>query len=383
MIYLDYAATTYLRDEVKKAIEPYLSQKFGNPSSFNSFGLVAKEALDDSREKVRKLLNADAKDRLVFTSGGTESANIALQGLAKVQKKGHIITSKIEHHCVYDTCQALEKEGFEVTYVDVDKKGIVDLKQIKNSIKKNTFLITIMYANNEVGTIQPVKAIAKIAKKNKLIFHSDACQAGGILDVDIQDLGVDLMTLNGSKLYGPKGVGLLYVRKGIAIKPILFGGGQEFGLRPGTENIPAIVGFTKAFELAQKEKKVEEQRLIKMRDLLIKGLLKIPDSILNGHPTKRVPNNVNVSFFGVEGESLVLHLDNEGFATATGSACTSQTLEASHVLLAMGVPYEYAHGSLRLTLGKTTKIKDVERLLKTMPKIVETLRKISPFKKDE
>jgi len=378
-IYLDHAATTYVRKEVLDAMEPFFTTKFGNPSSFNSKGLEAKEALESARETVRKLLNADPKDRIIFTSGGTESVNLAIQGLAKVNK-GHIITSKIEHHCVLDTCKALEKQGFKVTYVDVGEDGIVKLEDIKKAITDETFLISIMYANNEVGTIQPIEEISKLAKENGILFHTDACQAGGCLNLDV---GADLMSLNGSKIYGPKGVGVLYVKKGVVIEPLIYGGGQENGLRSGTENVPLIVGFAKALEQAQSEKDVECKRLIKLRDKLIDSLLKIPDSKLNGSKDKRLPNNVNISFFGVEGESLLLHLDSEGIYAATGSACTSHTLEASHVLLAMNVPYEYAHGSIRISLGKNNTEEDVDYVLDKLPEIVKTLREISPFKKNE
>lgn len=382
-IYLDHSSTTYVREEVFEEMKPYFTEKFGNPSSFHSFGLEAKEALENSREKIAGIINCSS-DEIVFTSGGTESCNLAVFGVARAVKKSldknHIITSKIEHHAILDACRHLEKEGFKVTYLDVDSDGLINMKKLENAITEKTCLISIIYANNEVGVIQDIKAISYIAKRKKVYFHTDACQAGGLLDIDVNKLGVDLMTLNSSKIYGPKGVGLLYIKNGVEIEPILFGGGQEKGLRSGTENIPCIVGFAKALGLAQKEKSAEAKRLTKLRDKMIKMIFeKIPDARLNGHPTKRLPNNINLSFEGIEGESLLLHLDNKGICCSTGSACTSRVLEPSHVLTAMGVPEEISHSSIRFTLGRKTTEKDIGYVVKVLPEIVENLRKISPF----
>ncbi|MBS3108324.1 IscS subfamily cysteine desulfurase [Candidatus Woesearchaeota archaeon] len=380
-IYLDYAATTYIDPVVKKSMERYFTKDFGNPGSFNSYGLIAKKTVDDARERIAGILNADANE-IVFTGSGTESINLAIKGVARVlrEKGKHIITQKTEHHAVLETCRYLEKEeGFEATYLDVDKYGMIDLNELESSIRKDTVLISIMYANNEIGTIQLIKEIANIAKKHGVILHTDACQAAGFLDIDVKNIGVDLMTLNGSKIYAPKGIGLLYVKKGTPIKAIMHGGGQEFGLRPGTENVPSIVGFARALELVQKNKDKESKRLGKLRNMLIRGIMeKIPKTILNGHPTMRLPNNVNVSILNIEGEALLLHLNEEGICISTGSACTSNSLEPSHVILAIGLPYEAAHGSIRFTLGKKTNKKDIERVLEVMPGFVDSLRMISP-----
>jgi len=277
-----------------------------------------------------------------------------------------------------DSCEYLEKKGFEVTYLDVDKTGLINLEDLKKAINKNTILVSIMYANNEVGTIEPVKDIAKICKQKKVLFHTDACQAAGLLDINVGSLGVDLMTINGSKIYGPKGVGLLYIKKGVKVKPLIHGGGQEFKLRSGTENVASIVGLAKALQLGQKERVNESKRLIDLRDYFIKELLKIDKTLLNGHTEKRLPNNVNVSFLDVEGEAILLHLDEHGVCASTGSACTSGSLDPSHVILAMGKPYELAHGSIRFSMGKKTTKKEIGYVLKVLPGIVESLRKISP-----
>jgi len=379
-IYLDHAATTYVIPEVKKEMERYFSEEFGNPGSFNTIGLKAKKAVDDARTRIASILNADPRE-IIFTGSGTESINLAIKGvISALKKKGnHIITTKIEHHAVLDTCEYLEKEGFKVTYLDIDKHGLVNLEQLEKSITKDTVLITIIYANNEIGTIQPVAEIGRIARDKGVLFHTDACQAAGFLDMDVKNLNVDLMSLNASKIYGPKGIGMLYVKRGVDIRPIIHGGGQEFGLRSGTENVPYIVGFAKALELAQKSREGESKRLAKLRDKLIKGILdNIPKSFLNGHPTKRLPNNVNISILDVEGEAVLLHLNKHDICASTGSACTSKTLDPSHVILAIGLPYEAAHGSIRFSLGKRTTDKDIDAVIRVLPGIVETLRKISP-----
>jgi len=378
-IYFDNAATTPVRKEVFKAMKPYFSKSYGNPSSLHAKGLEARDAVEEARKLIAGILNCST-DELVFTSGGTESVNLAIKGIAFARKKGHIITQKTEHDAVLETCKWLEKQGFDVTYLDVDEFGLVKPEQVEKHIRKDTILVSIMYANNEIGTIQPIKEIAEVCRKHKVLFHTDACQAAGYLDVDVKNLGIDLMTINGSKIYGPKGIGLLFVKKGLELEPLLHGGGQESGLRSGTENVPAIVGFAKALELAQKEKVTEVQRLTALQDRLVSGLQKITDSKLNGHPQKRLPNNVNISIYGIEGEAVLLMLNEKGICASTGSACSTKSLEASHVLLALGMSHEMAHGSLRFSLGKHTKEKDISRLMKVLPGIVRKLRDMSPIK---
>ncbi|MEM4368960.1 MAG: IscS subfamily cysteine desulfurase, partial [Candidatus Woesearchaeota archaeon] len=369
-IYLDHAATTYTRPEVKEAMLPYFDENFGNPGSFNSFGLAASTAVANARLSVAKILNCNPRE-VVFTGSGTESINLAIKGVARAMKnKGrHIITSKIEHHAVLSTCEYLEKEeGFEVTYLDVDRYGMVLPEVLEKAIRDDTILVSIMYANNEIGTINPIKELATVAKAHNVYFHTDACQAAGFLELDVQALGVDLLSINGSKIYAPKGIGALFVRQGVPIKPIIHGGGQEFGLRSGTENVPYIVGFSKALELAQAERKSESARLSKLRDKLINGILtSIPKSFLNGHPIQRLPNNANITILDVEGEAMLLMLNEHGICASTGSACTSQKLEPSHVILGIGLPYEAAHGSLRFTLGLKTTETDIDKVLEVLP----------------
>lgn len=379
--YLDYAATTPMRDEAVIAMSKFFTEEYGNPGSFHSKGLSAKDALDASRESVAKILNC-SPDEIVFTSGGTESINMAIKGVAFANKEkgNHIITSSLEHHAVLNTCEFLERQGFQVTYLPVDKYGLVNPEDVKNAVTSQTILISIMYANNEIGTIEPISEIGAIAKEKGVLFHTDACQAAGALDLNVKNLNVDLLTLNGSKAYGPKGAGLLYVRHGIDIEPLIHGGGQENGLRSGTENVPLIIGFAKALELAQKEKESENSRLILLRESLINGLLKIPKSRLNGHPTKRLPNNVNITFLDVEGEAMLLYLNEQGVFASTGSACASKSLETSHVLRAIGLPYEASHGSMRFTLGKETTSDHIDYVIRVMPEIVEKLRNISPVR---
>jgi cysteine desulfurase len=394
-IYLDYAATTPIRKEVMEAMLPYFFDKFGNPSSFHSPGKIAKDAVEAARERVAKILNCRTAE-IVFTGGGTESDNLAVLGAARANKdKGkHIIASKIEHPAVLDSCKKLEKEGFEISYIPVGKDGIIKLDEFKKALRKDTILVNVMYANNEIGAIQPIAEIAKIIRnfRNSTspnpslerrgaafpYFHTDACQAAGALSLDVAKLGVDLLTLNGSKIYGPKGTGALYVKKGVKIEPLIFGGGQEFGFRSGTENVPAIAGLAKALELAQKEKEKEGARLIKLRDKLIRGILKnISGSFLNGHPSFRLPNNANISIPKVEGEAMVLYLDSKGVYASTGSACSSRSLRPSHVLTAIGLNDELAHGSLRFTLGRSTTGEDIEFVIKILPGIVKKLREVS------
>ncbi len=379
-IYLDHAATTYLDSRVMKAMKPYFEEKYGNPGSLHQKGLEAKEAVTKAREKVAELIKAKPEE-IIFTSGGTESINLALQETVypNREKGKHIITSKIEHPAVLETCKFLEKDGFTVTYLEVDKDGLVNPKEVEKAIRKDTILISIMYANNEIGTIEPIAEIGTIAEKYKIPFHTDACQAGGALDLNVKKLKVDLMTLNGSKIYGPKGIAILYKRAGIKMHPLIQGGGQEFGLRSGTENVPAIVGFAKALELAQKEKEAENKRLSGLRDYFVKEVLKkIPKTFLNGHPTKRLANNVNISFLDVEGESVLLYLDQKGIMVSTGSACSSEKLEISHVLDAIGLKHDAAHGSIRFTLGKKTTKEELDYTVKELIPIIKSLRKISP-----
>ena len=370
LIYLDHAATTKLDSRVKKEMDSV--KVYANPSALHQAGLEAKEILNQARNKIANILNCKPEE-IIFTSGGTESINLAIKGIAK--RKGHIITSKIEHPAVLETCKYLEKNGCQVTYLNVNKDGLISLKELEKSITKNTILISIMYANNEIGTIQPVKEIAKIAKKHKIPFHTDACQAG-FLDLNVN---ADLMTLNGSKIYGPKGIGILYKKKDIQLEPLIHGGGQEFSLRSGTENLTNIVGFAKALELAQKENKQENQKLIKLRDYFITKVQKeIPRTFLNGHKTKRLPNNANISFLNVEGESILLYLDHKGILVSTGSACSSEKLEISHVLDAIGLKHDAAHGSIRFSLGKSTTKKELDYVVKELKEIISSLRRISP-----
>jgi len=386
-IYLDHAATTYLRPEVVKAMEPFWENKYGNPSSLYFKGREAKAAIEDARSKVANIFGC-CETEIIFEGSGTESDNHALIGTALANKArgNHIITSSIEHHAVLHACEFLETQGFEVTYLPVDKEGILKLDELKKAIRDETILVSIMFANNEIGTIQPIKKIGQTIKQlnndsnNQIIYHTDACQAAGYYDMNVDELGVDLMTINGSKIYGPKGTGVLYVKKGVNINSLIHGGGQESGKRAGTENVAGIVGLATALELAQKEKGKESQRLAELRDKLIDGLLKIPKVVLNGHPAKRLPNNVNVTVMDIEGEAMLLHLDEYGICASTGSACTSGDLEPSHVILALGHPYEMAHGSIRFSLGHVNTQNDVDYVLKVFPPIIEKLRAMSPVK---
>jgi cysteine desulfurase len=379
-IYLDYAATTPVRKEVVKEMLPYFSDKFGNPSSLHSFGLEAKSAVSNARKTIANVINAE-EDEIIFTSGGTESDNLAIKGVvyANKDKGNHIITSKIEHHAVLNTMKELEKEGFKVTYISVDKYGQVNPKDVENAITDDTILISIMHANNEIGTIQPISEIGKIAKKNDIIFHSDAVQSFCHLPIDVDKFNIDLLSISSHKIGGPKGVGALYIRKGIIIKPLFNGGPHEFNKRAGTENVPGIVGFGKAAEIASKEMKKESVRLRRLRDRLIKSVLSsIPGVRLNGHPKNRLPNNINFGFIGVEGEALLLMLDSLGIAASTGSACSSHDLSPSHVLLALDPDPVKAHGSLRITLGYKTKEEEIDYVIKILPGVVEKIRKITP-----
>jgi len=380
-VYLDYAATTPCDTEVIKAMEPYFFEKFGNASSIHSYGQEAKKAVEDSRQMLASFLGAEPSE-IVFTSGGTESNNFAIKGVASaLEKKGnHIITTAIEHHAVIEPCKFLEKRGFNVTYVPVDKYGLVSPEDIKKAITDKTILICVMHANNEIGTIQPVAEIGKIAKEKGIYFHTDAVQTVGHIPVDVNELNVNLLSLSAHKFYGPKGVGALYIRKGTRIETFLHGGDQEKGRRASTHNTSGIAGLGKAIELCRDKMEQEAKYQMALRDKLIKEIPnKISEVYLNGHPSQRLPNNVNFSIKYIEGESILLNLDMLGIAASTGSACTSSSLEPSHVLLAIGLSHEIAHGSLRITLGRWTQEDDINYLLENLPKIVEKLRAMSPL----
>ncbi len=378
-VYMDHSATTPVDPLVVDAMLPYFSEKFGNPSSLYTIGRQARRAIEESRQKVADLIGAK-KEEIIFTGSGTESDNLAIKGIAyRNRKKGdHIITSSIEHHAVLHTCKYLETQGFKVTYMPVDKDGLVNPKDVEKAITPQTILITIMHANNEIGTIQPIEEIGKIAKEKNIPFHTDAVQTSGKIPVNVDALGVSLLSISAHKIYGPKGVGALYLRKGTFVEPQLHGGGHERNIRSSTENVPGIVGFGKACELA-KERLPDEERVAGLRDRLIKGILEIKDSYLNGHPVNRLPNNANVRFSFIEGESMILNLDMKSVAASTGSACSSTSLEPSHVLMAIGLKPEEAHGSLRLTLGRGNTQEDVDYVVSELPGIVNKLRMISPL----
>ncbi|MDU5720865.1 MAG: cysteine desulfurase NifS [Clostridium butyricum] len=380
-VYMDYSATTYVKPEVLEEMMPYFTEKFGNPSSFYGISRDTKRAIDTAREKVAKGLNC-LPDEVYFTGGGSEADNWAIKGIASAHKnKGnHIITTKIEHHAVLHTCQYLEKNGFEVTYLDVDSEGFINLDDLKNAITDKTILVSIMFANNEIGTIQPVKEIGEICKEKKVFFHTDAVQAVGNVPIDVKEMNIDMLSLAGHKIYGPKGIGVLYIKKGIKIDNLIHGGAQEKNRRAGTENIAGIVGLGKAMELATCNIEEHMEKMTALRDRLIDGLLKIPYTNLNGpRGEKRLPGNVNVRFRFIEGESILLSLDFKGVCASSGSACTSGSLDPSHVLLAIGLPHELAHGSLRLTLGAGSTEEDVDYVLEVTPPIIERLRNMSPL----
>ena len=379
-VYMDNGATTQVDERVLEAMLPFFKELYGNPSSLHSFGREVKKALEEAREKTAKAINARPEE-IYFTSGGTEADNLAVQGVARALKKkgNHIITSSVEHHAVLDVCKALEKEGFTVTFLPVDEHGQVRVEDFRKAVTDQTILATIMLANNEVGTLQPVAEISAITREKGILLHTDAVQAIGNIPVDVEELGVDLLTMAAHKFYGPKGVGVLYVRRGTRLGKVAHGGGQEKKVRPGTENIPGIVGLGRAIELATADIPGKAAHLTYLRDKLISGLMQIPDVKLNGHPEERLPGNANLSFEFVEGESMLLSLDMKGVAASSGSACTSGSLEPSHVLLAMGLPHEMAHGSLRFSLGKNNTEEDVDYVLQVLPEIVERLRSMSPM----
>ncbi|MFA4989528.1 MAG: cysteine desulfurase NifS [Candidatus Omnitrophota bacterium] len=380
-VYLDYAATAPCDPEVVRAMEPYFFEKSGNASSLHAYGQEAKKALEDSRAATAEFLGAKPEE-VIFTSGGTESNNNVIFGVADAlaDKGKHIITSAIEHHAIIEPCKVLEKKGFQVTYVGVDKDGMVSCDEIKKAITARTILISIMHANNEIGTIQPIASIGKIAREKGIYFHTDAVQTVGHIPVNINELNVDLLSLSGHKFYGPKGVGALYIRKGTRISRFLYGGDQEKDRRASTHNVSAIVGLAKAVELCARDMDREAKALVALRAKLIQGIPeKISDVRLNGHPRQRLPNNVNFSIKYIEGESILLSLDMLGIAVSTGSACTSSSLEPSHVLLAIGLDHATAHGSLRISMGRWTKEQDIKFLLENLPKVVEKLRAMSPL----
>ncbi len=382
--YFDYAATTAVKEEVVKEMIPYFTESYGNASSIYSLGRKNKKAIEDAREKVARALGADSKE-IYFTGCGSESDNLAIKGVvyANREKGDHIITTKIEHPAVLNTCKTLEKEGFAVTYLGVDENGKINLEELKNSITDKTILISIMFANNEIGTIQPITEIGKIAKENGIYFHTDAVQAVGNVKINVKELGIDLLSLSAHKFYGPKGVGALYVSKNVKFNKIQDGGHQERDKRAGTENVPGIVGLGKAIELAYENIDEYNAKLTKLRDLYIEQIeKKIPYVKLNGDREKRLPGNANISFRFVEGESLLLNLDMNGICASSGSACTSGSLDPSHVLLAIGLPHDMAHGSLRITFGEENTEEDVEFLVNILVGIVEKLRNMSPLYED-
>jgi len=386
IIYLDNNATTKIDEEVMNAMQPYFTEKYANPSGVYYFAQEVKKDIENARENVAKLLNANP-DEVVFTSGGTESDNMAIKGIAFANKeKGkHIITSAIEHHAVLNTCRYLEKNGFEITYLPVDKYGIIDIDMLKKSIRKDTILITVMYANNEIGTIEPIEEIGKIAREKNIYFHTDAVQAAGKIDIDVKKLNVDLLSISAHKFYGPKGIGALYINKKVKIEPILHGGHHEKNRRAGTENVASIIGMGKACEIAIKNLKDQsyKMKIKSLRDKLEKEILKnIPEVIVNGSPEKRVDNTLNICIKYIEGESVLINLDFEGICASSGSACTSGSLEPSHVLLALGLPHEIAHGSIRFSLSKYNTEEDIDKVINVLPGIVEKLRNVSPFWKE-
>ena len=392
-VYLDHAAATPLDPRVSEAMAPYWDTAFGNPGALYRQGRLAKDAVDQARRTVAAVLRCRT-DEIVFTAGGTEADNIAIFGAARMfqgQAK-HLITTEFEHHAGLRSFEALERDGWEVTYLGVGGEGIVDPAAVGRAIRSDTLLVSVMYANNEIGTVQPIGDIGRMLKDERrkrstggnqlpIYFHCDASQAAGFLELDVQKLGVDLVSLNGGKIYGPKGSGCLFIKNGVRLKPIFLGGGQEKNLRSGSENVPGIVGFAVALEIAEAEREPESARLTELRDYLARRLTtEIPKTVLNGHPAARLPNNVNVSVLDIEGEAVILYLDAKGVAISTGSACTSTTLDPSHVILALGKPYEYAHSSLRFTLGRSTRKDDLDYVMAMLPPIAEKLRQISPVR---
>jgi cysteine desulfurase len=384
-IYADNSATTKISPEVLEKMMPYLTEVYGNPSSLYSVGGKAKEALETARENIAKNLGAKSANEIFFTSGGSESDNWAVKGVAhalKASGKKHIVTSKFEHHAILHTCAALEKEGFEVTYLDVYENGLVRVEDVENAIREDTALVTIMYANNEIGTIQPISEIGAVCKKKGVLFHTDAVQAAGYVKINVAEQNIDLLSMTAHKIHGPKGCGLLYIRRGVKIQNLIDGGAQERNRRAGTENVAGIVGLDAALQIAIDTMEQRNAKLTKMRDRLIDGLLKIERSRINGDRIHRLPGNVNMCFEGIEGESLLLRLDLKGVQASSGSACTSGSLDPSHVLLAIGLPHEIAHGSLRLSFSDENTEEDIDYILEIVPEIVSYLRSMSPLWED-
>jgi cysteine desulfurase NifS len=383
-VYLDNAGTTKMAPEVLEAMLPYLTESYGNPSSIYSFATKSKQAIDEQRMIIAEAIGAKANE-IYFTAGGSESDNWALKATAEAykQKGNHIITTKIEHHAILHTCEYLEKQGFEVTYLGVDEDGVVDLEELKRAIRPTTILISIMYANNEIGTIQPIQEIGEIAKANKILFHTDAVQAMGQVEIDVDTCNIDMLSASGHKINGPKGVGFLYIRTGVKIRSFIHGGAQERERRAGTENVPAIVGLGKAIQLAMDTMQSRTKQESELRDYYIKRVLaEIPNTRLNGHSTKRLANNMNISFRFIEGEALLIRLDMEGICGSSGSACTSGSLDPSHVLLAIGLPHEIAHGSLRFTLGPENTKEEIDYVIDKLKDVVQSLRDMSPLYED-
>ncbi len=381
-IYADNAATTKLSPEVLERMLPYFSEVFGNPSSLYRIGGKAKEALENARDNIAKNLGAARPSEIYFTSGGSESDNWAIKGVAhalKKQGKNHIIASKFEHHAVLHTCKALKKEGFEITYLDVYENGLVRPEDVENAIKDNTALVSIMYANNEIGTIQPIKQIGEICRRHGVLFHTDAVQAAGYVKIDVQEQNIDLLSMTAHKLHGPKGIGLLYVKRGTPIETLIDGGAQERGKRAGTENVAGVVGLDAALQIAVDGMEKRNAKIKALRDRLIDSLLQIERSRLNGDREHRLPGNINMCFEGIEGESLLLKLDLNGISASSGSACTSGSLDPSHVLLAIGLPHEIAHGSLRLSFSDDVSEDDIDYIAQVVPEVVTYLRNMSPL----
>ncbi len=380
IVYADNSATTNISDEVFEAMLPYLKDQYGNASSIYKLGRDAQKAIEESRAKVAKALNADPKE-IFFTSCGTESDNWAIRGVCeklKAKGKNHIVTSVFEHHAILHTCQYMERQGYEVTYVPVGDKGLVNVEDVKNAITDKTAIVSIMYANNEIGTIQPIEEIAKVCHEKGVIFHTDAVQAVGNVEIDVKKQGIDMLSLSGHKIHAQKGIGAIYIKRGLVLPNLIYGGGQERGKRPGTENTAAIVGLGRAMEIAVQGIAEKNERITKMRNRLIDGLLTIPNTRLNGDREKRLAGNCNISFEGVEGESLLLKLDEHGIMASSGSACTSGSLDPSHVLLSLGLKHEVAHGSLRLSINNQNTEEDIDYILEWVPKVIEELRSMSP-----
>jgi len=380
LIYLDNAASTQIHENVLNSMLPYLKEHYGNPSSMHRYGRLAHKAIEKARKQIASLINAEPSE-ILLTSGGTESNNTALRGIAMKNTSGQIITSSIEHDAILEPCKKLTQNGFDVDYLPVNQFGMVECSDLQNHISEKTSLVSIMFGNNEVGTIQPIVEIAKICNEHKIPFHTDAIQAVGKIPIDVKELDIDLLSISSHKLYGPKGIGALYIKNGIDIDPVILGGGQERGLRSGTENVASIVGFGKACEISQNNLNENISKMKKLRDILVEKVLdEIPEVIFNGHPQSRLPNNAHFTFFGVNGEDLIIKLDEYGIAASTGSACSVNTQKASHVLQAMGFSHEQITGSLRLTIGIFNDQKEIEQTVDVLKKVVEELRSVSPFK---